>query len=175
MLLLAHVLLYVLAEDTYLGLVLLLELPDAVLDGRMLDARFGDEMRILGTQHVAGSRIQQLFLDLRVHGEHLADAPGHGLLLVTLGGFEFLERFRDGAMILLQQLQRVRCRGVATAATLEAAGLRTAAGGSGAARVACGAAARAQRAGVRAAAARAFAAAGAARAVGGAGAALRLA
>src|SRR6185437_2333817 len=157
-------------------LLTLLDLPDEIFDRLVLDMRLGDEVRVFGTQRIASRRIEELLFELRVHGEHLADALRNGLLLLVFGGLELLERLRDGAMILLQQLHRVRCGRVATAAALAAGGsaaaaLRAAAAGGGAPGVARGACAGAQRAWMIAAAPGAFAAA---RAAGRAGAGLRL-
>src|SRR6185437_11966805 len=77
-------------------------------------------MRVVGVERVPRSWIEQLFLDLRVDGEHPADALCNGLLLLVLGGLELLERLRDGTVILFQQLHRVRCGGVGAPATLGA-------------------------------------------------------
>ncbi len=54
------------------------------------------------------SRVENLFLDRGVNRQFHADLPRQFLFAaVALGAFEFLEQLLDGAVIVLQQSDRV--------------------------------------------------------------------
>ena len=89
-----------------------LDLRDQLLAAGMLHRGFIDQVLVL--QAFAGGRVEDLFLDLGVHGEHLADLRGELLALrrgsARLGELVVvLEQFLHLLMVLGEQGDRVGC------------------------------------------------------------------